>query len=139
MAAWHAHLDVLAARLANIVPPDFSRRFSQVVQKYAAMVAATIVVSGSAAAAMQLPAQAASNLDQGSYQTVKTERSDLLRRYDLLWRDVDAHQRTVDQLKRDNSIDSQRQVDQLDRQLEDEYRDLHQLEAEIKELDKVLN
>jgi uncharacterized protein YndB with AHSA1/START domain/peptidoglycan hydrolase CwlO-like protein len=138
MASWHAHLDVLAARLANILPPDFNKRFNQVVQKYAAIVAGTIVISGTAAATLPAPAEAASTLDQNTYQTIKAERTDIMKRYDLLWRDVDEHQRRVDALKRDTSLESQRQVDQLDRQLEDEYRDLRQLELDIKELDKVL-
>ncbi|MBX9720397.1 MAG: SRPBCC family protein [Candidatus Obscuribacterales bacterium] len=138
MAAWHAHLDVLAARLKNIVPPDFSRRFKQVAGKYAAIVASTIIVAG-ASGVSSMPAQAATNLDQNSYQSIKTERSALLKRYDLLWRDVDEHQKRVDFLKRDKSLEAQREVDQLDRQLEDEYKDLHQLETEIKDLEKVLN
>ncbi len=138
MAAWHAHLDVLAARLKNIVPPDFSRRFKQVAGKYAAIVASTIVVAGASGLSFA-PAEAANNLDQNSYQSIKTERSALLKRYDLLWRDVDEHQKRVDFLKRDKSIEAQREVDQLDRQLEDEYKDLRQLETEIKDLERVMN
>ncbi len=138
MAFWHAHLDVLAARLANIVPPDFNARFHQVVHKYAAIVASTVVVSSTAFATMPA-ADAANNLDANSYQSVKAERSGLMKQYDLLWRDVDEHQKRVDMLKRDRSLESQRELDQLDRQLEDEYRDLHQLEIQIKDMDRVLN
>ena len=138
MAFWHAHLDLLAARLANIVPPDFNARFQQVVHKYAAIVASTVVVSSTAFATMP-SADAANNLDANSYQSLKTERSGLMKQYDLLWRDVDEHQKRVDMLKRDRSFESQRELDQLDRQLEDEYRDLHQLEIQIKDMDRVLN
>lgn len=138
MAFWHAHLDMLAARLANIIPPDFNSRFNQVVHKYAAVVASTVVVSSTAFATMP-SAEAANNLDNNSYQSLKTERSGLMKQYDLLWRDVDEHQKRVDMLKRDRSIEAQREVDQLDRQLEDDYRDLHELEVQIKDLDKVLN
>lgn len=138
MAGWHTHLDVLAAHLGNMVPPDFSKRFGQVVNKYAAIVASTVVVSSTLLAAM--PAEAASSgLDNPTYQSIKVERSELMKQYDLLWRDVDEHQKRVDTLKRDRSLEAQREVDQLDRQLEDEYRDLHSLEMQIKDLDKVLN
>lgn len=137
LASWHTHLDILAALLSNAVPPLFGKRFNQVLHKYAAIVASTIVISGASGMA-SMPAEAASGLDEGSYQTIKAERSDLMKQYDLLWRDVDEHQRRVDSLKKESSIESQRQVDQLDRQLEDEYRNLHQLEHEIKALDKVL-
>ena len=138
MAAWHAHLDILAARLANLVPPDFNKRFNQVVQKYAAIVAGTIVVTSTAAASLSVAAEAAAPVEQNAYQAIKSERSDLMRRYDLLWRDVDEHQRRLDLLRRDSSLEAQRQIDQLDRQLEVEYRDLHQLELDIKDLDKAL-
>lgn len=137
LAGWHTHLDVLAARLTNSIPPIFSKRFNQVVQKYAAIVASTVVVSG--ASGVSLPSQAASGLDEASYQTIKTERSDLMKKYDLLWRDVDEQQRRISSLKKEDSIDAQRQVDQLDRQLENDYRDLHDIELRIKDLDKVLN
>ncbi len=30
MAGWHAHLDVLKARLASVAPPDFRKRFKEV-------------------------------------------------------------------------------------------------------------
>lgn len=138
MAGWHAHLDILAARLANLVPPDFSERFGQVVHKYAAIVASTIVVSSTTMAAMPAEAATGGGIDNNTYQSIKAERSELMKQYDLLWRDVDEHQRRVDGLKREKSIEAQREVDQLDRQLEDEYRDLHSLEIQIKDLDKIL-
>ena len=138
MAAWHAHLDVLAARLNNVLPPDFAERFGQVVHKYAAIVASTIVVSTTSIAAMPAEAASGGGLDNSSYQSIKAERSELMKQYDLLWRDVDEHQRRVDGLKRDKSMEAQREVDQLDRQLEDEYKDLHSLELQIKDLDKIL-
>ena len=95
-------------------------------------------MTSTAAASLSVAAEAAAPVEQNAYQAIKSERSDLMRRYDLLWRDVDEHQRRLDLLRRDSSLEAQRQIDQLDRQLEVEYRDLHQLELDIKDLDKAL-
>jgi uncharacterized protein YndB with AHSA1/START domain len=127
MAGWHTHFDVLRARLSNIMPPNFRQRFKQVVQTYAAVVA-TVVVSGA-------PAVAANPAD-ADYQIIQTERSHLMQKYDLLWRDADSIQRQISLLRRDNSPESDRAVDRLDRQLQNEYRDLHDLELEIHDLDR---
>jgi uncharacterized protein YndB with AHSA1/START domain/outer membrane murein-binding lipoprotein Lpp len=129
MAGWHTHLDVLKARLTNAVPPQFGKRFREVVQTYAVVVAASVVVSG-------VPAQAAPSQEQ--YQVIQTERSHLLSKYDAVWKDADNLKHEIAAIKRDNSPEASRAADRLDRQLADEYNDLHQLELSIRDLDKAL-
>jgi uncharacterized protein YndB with AHSA1/START domain/outer membrane murein-binding lipoprotein Lpp len=129
MAGWHTHLDVLKARLTNAVPPQFGKRFREVVQTYAVVVAASVVVSGA-------PAQAAGSQEQ--YQVIQTERSHLLSKYDAVWKDADNLKHEIAVIKRDNSPEASRAADRLDRQLADEYNDLRQLELSIRDLDKAL-
>jgi uncharacterized protein YndB with AHSA1/START domain len=133
MAGWHTHLDVLKARLTNAVPPQFGKRFREVVQTYAVVVAASVVVSGAAG----VPAQAAPSQEQ--YQVIQTERSHLLSKYDAVWKDADNLKHEIAVIKRDNSPEAAHAADRLDRQLADEYNDLHQLELSIRDLDKALN
>jgi uncharacterized protein YndB with AHSA1/START domain len=130
MAGWHTHLDVLKARLSNVAPPNFRRRFGQVVKTYAAIVA-TVVASGGSALAAQ-----GTGVNPNVYQAVQTERSQLMSKYDLLSRDADNIQRRINLLKQDNSNESDHVIDQLDRQLQGEYRDIHKIELEIKDIDR---
>ena len=127
MAAWHAHLDVLLARVRNIMPPDFTERFREVIQVYIAIVA-TVAISAT-------PVSAAGTTD---YQTISTDRSQLMAKYDNLWREVDTLQRDMSTLKRDSSNDSKKELDQLNNDLKDRYRDLQQLEFQIRDLEKAL-
>jgi uncharacterized protein YndB with AHSA1/START domain len=129
MAAWHAHLDILTARLKNAVPPSFQKRFREVVQTYAMLAASFIISIG--------PASAASDMAD-SRQAVQAERSHLMTRYDNIWREADDLHRQIDILKRDNSDESSRAVARLEKALQDEYRDLHQVELDIRDINMVL-
>jgi uncharacterized protein YndB with AHSA1/START domain len=126
MAGWHTHLEVLIARLKDLVPPDFAKTFQQLLPIYSAMVV-TVVVSAA-------PASAAINNE--SFHTIQTERTHLLTKYDNHWRDADELEREIVRLKHVNSPDESQTIDRLDKQLKDEYRDLHQIELDIRELDK---
>lgn len=126
MAGWHAHLDVLMARIKNLMPPEFAERFREVVQVYITIVATVIVTAG--------PASAAGN----DYQIISTERAHLMSRYDDIWRGVDGLQREITNLKRDHSSESEKVIDRLDKELQDKYRDLRQVEFEIRDLDQAV-
>jgi len=133
MAGWHAHLDVLIARLSNLAPPDFRKRFNQLIAVYASVVIAFFVAGG--------PAQAASmsaSAGATAYQTIQAERSQLLKKYDQLRKDTDDLQRRVDMLKRDSTQEAGKAADQLDNQLQNEYRDLRDLEMQIRDLDTAM-
>jgi uncharacterized protein YndB with AHSA1/START domain len=131
MAGWHAHLDVLKARLSNLAPPDFRKRFSQLIAIYASVVIAFFVAGSPAKASGMSPAATA-------YQTIQSERSQLLKKYDQLRRDTDDLQRRVDTLKRDSTQEAGKAADQLDSQLQNEYRDLRDLELQIRDLDTAI-
>jgi uncharacterized protein YndB with AHSA1/START domain len=127
MAGWHAHLDILFARLKNAVPPSFPKRFREVVQTYAMVAASFIIAIGPASAAT----------DDGR-QAIQAERSHLMTRYDNIWRDADDLHRQIDVLKRDNSDESSRAVARLEKALQEEYRDLHQVELDIRDMNVAL-
>jgi septal ring factor EnvC (AmiA/AmiB activator) len=61
-----------------------------------------------------------------------------MKKYDNLWKDIDCTQRELELVKRNNSDESQRAADQLDKQLKNQYRDIKELEYEIKDLDSAL-
>jgi hypothetical protein len=128
MAGWHAHLDILTARLKNAVPPSFQKRFREVVQTYAMLTASFIISIGPASAAA----------DNEGRQAIQAERSHLMARYDNIWRDADDLHRQIDILKRDNSDESSHAVSKLEKALQDEYRDLHQVELDIRDANLAL-
>jgi hypothetical protein len=131
MAGWHTHLDVLRARLGNLTPPDFRKRFSQLIAIYASVVIA-FFVAGSPAKAASMSANAT------VYQTIQSERSQLLKKYDQLRKDTDELQRRVDLLKRDSTQEAGKAAGQLDSQLQNEYKDLRELELQIRDLDTAM-
>lgn len=124
MACWHTFLDTLSANLRNITPPEFNKRFREVIQVYLILVATVL-------AANPALAESASN----TYKIVTTEKSRLMTKYDNLWRDVDTKQREMDTVKRNNPPDANKELDYLDKQLKDKYRDIKEVEYEIKDLD----
>ncbi len=127
MAGWHAHLDVLVARLSKIAPPDFRKRFMQLLPFYTAMVLAIVA-----------PLAAQASGDNGTYQALKAERNRLLQKYDDLRRDSDDIQKKIDSLKRDNSNEAERACDQLDDALKKDYREMKELESQIRDFDNAL-
>jgi uncharacterized protein YndB with AHSA1/START domain len=129
MAGWHAHLDILTARLKNAVPPLFQKRFREVVQTYAMLAASFIIAIG--------PASAATDNIEGR-QAIQAERNHLMARYDNIWRDADDLHRQIDVLKRNKTDESSRAIERLEKALQDEYRDLHQVELDIKDMNVAL-
>lgn len=128
LAVWHARLDLLIARLKNLVPPDFGATVQKLLPIYSAL-ALTIVVSAAPASAAVSPE---------SYHTIQTERSHLLTKYDNHWRDADELEKEIVRLKHENTSSAEQSIDRLDQKLKNEYRDLHQIELDIRELDKAL-
>lgn len=128
LAMWHARLDLLMARLKNLIPPDFAATFRKVLPIYSAI---ALTVAASAA-----PASAA--VSEDSYQVIRTERSHLLTKYDNHWRDADELEKEIVRLKHENTASADQTIDQLDKKLKNEYRDLHQIELDISALDKAL-
>jgi uncharacterized protein YndB with AHSA1/START domain len=130
MAVWHTHLDVLTARLRNVMPPGFARRYRELLQTYAMVAASIVMTSGPSAMA------ATSN---DTYQAIQIERSHLMARYDAIWKDADDLQHQMNVLRRDNSDESARALGRLDSQLQNDFRDLHDIELEIKDMNRALN
>ena len=127
LSAWHARFDALIACLKNFVPPDFAATFRKVLPIYTA-VALSIAAS----------APASARVDDASYHTIRLERSHLLTKYDNHWHDADQLEKEIVRLKHENSSSDEQTIDQLDRKLKDEYRDLHQIELDIRALDQAL-
>ena len=124
MASWHTFLDTLSARLRNVLPPDFNTRLRDVIQVYLILV---VTVMAASPALADAPAS--------DYRIVSSERTRLLAKYDNLWHDVDRAQREMDALKRDRQPEAEQNLNYLDKQLKDKYRDIKAVEFEIKDLD----
>ena len=133
MAGWHALLDILKARLAEVPAPKFNKRFKEVLQTYIAIVATTIVASTAAT-----QAASASSLSPDTYATLKTERSHAAAKYDAIARDADDLKKRIAELKRDTSREAESARSSLERKLDDESRDLKDLELTIKDLDNAM-
>ena len=133
MAGWHAHLDILKARLSAAIPPSFRKRYKEVLQTYVAIVATTIVAATAGAQAAD-----ASSLNQATYESLKTERSHAAAKYDAIARDADDLKRRIADLKRDNSVEADGARGSLESRLADENRDLKDLELTIRDLDNAM-
>lgn len=133
MAGWHAHLDVLKARLANVTPPAFRKRFKEVLQTYVAIVATTIV-----ATTIIAQPSSASSLSDDTYAAIKTQRTHAAAKYDAIARDADDLKRRIADLKRDNSLESDSARGSLEKKLDSEYRDMKDLELTIRDLDNAM-
>jgi hypothetical protein len=110
------------------MPPPFARRYRELLQTYALVAASIVLTTG--------PAMAACSND--SYQAIQIERSHLMFRYDSVWKEADDLQRQINVLKRDNSDEAARAVGRLDSALQNDFRDLHDIELEIKDMNKAL-
>jgi len=127
MASWHTHLDILVARLSRIAPPEYRKRFLQLLPFYAALVLAVVA-----------PLAAQASGDNGGYQALSAERNRLLQKYDDLRRDTETIQKKMDSLKRDESKEAERACDQLDDALKQDYRQMKELEGQIRDFDNAL-
>lgn len=127
MAGWHAHLDILVAKISRIAPPDFRKRFMQLLPFYTALVLA-----------FAAPLAAQASLDNNFYQSMNAERNRLLQKYDDLRRDTENIQRKMDSLKREDSKEAERACDQLDDELKQDYREMKELEGKIRDFDNAL-
>ncbi|MFN8549894.1 MAG: SRPBCC family protein [Candidatus Obscuribacterales bacterium] len=128
LALWHTRLDALIAHLKGLVPPDFVSNFRKLLPIYTAVALSMATTVETAEAAVS---------DQG-YQTIRIERSHLLTKYDNHWHDADELEREIVRLKHENTAAADQIIDQLDKKLKDEYRDLRQIELDIRALDKAL-
>ncbi len=133
MAGWHAHLDVLKARLADVTPPDFRKRFKEVLQTYVAIVATTLLVVGAAAQSAE-----ASSLSPESYGALKVQRTNAAAKYDAIARDADDLKRRIADLKRDNTAEADSAAGSLEGKLDSEYRDMKNLEFTIRDIDNAM-
>ena len=128
LAAWHVRLDVLIAKLRKAIAPEFAQSLQKMLPIYSALVLTTF--------SSVAPANAA--LSEENYQTIQIERSHLLTKYDNHWHDADELEREIVRIKRTNSPEEDDTLNQLDKKLKDQYRDLHQIELDIQQLDKAL-
>lgn len=140
MAAWHTRLDILKARLTNAVAPSFRKRYREVVQTYSAVVATAVVVSTSASAAtvaMATPANAM--VSQSIYQNIQSEKVDKLQKYDAIARDADDLKRQINILKSESANNNvTAALSRLEGELDNDNRDLHGLDMDIRGLESML-
>ena len=129
-AGWHVHLDTLVAIMSGEEPVEFLPAFGELFGKYAAVIAASIIVVSSAA-----PAMAAS--DSATYKAIADQRQEYLRKYDKVWKDADQIEEQIDALKH-SSADVNRALDDLDRELKYKYQDLRIIELDIRDLDRAV-
>jgi len=81
------------------------------------------------------PASAAA--DNEGRQAIQAERSHLMARYDNIWRDADDLHRQIDILKRITRT-NHLMLFLIGKSLQDEYRDLHQVELDIRDANLAL-
>jgi uncharacterized protein involved in exopolysaccharide biosynthesis len=71
--------------------------------------------------------------------SLELKRTELLTKYDRLYRDANDLQKEIDSLRRVSPTDDvSRELDQLDRDFKDKVRDLREVEWNIRDLDKAL-
>jgi len=130
-AGWHAHLDTLSSLLRGEEPIDFLPVYNELVQRYAAVLAAGIVLSTAVS-----PAVAASS--DNSYKALYEQRSQLLSHYDRVWKESDNLKGKIDLLKRDIHQDVGQPLDYLERDLKQKIDELKRIELSVRDLDRSL-
>lgn len=130
-AGWHVHLDTLVAILRGEEAEEFLPAFVEQFKKYSAAVAATLVVASAAA-----PALADSN--DAAYRIISQQRAQLLAAHDRAWKDADDLKYKISILAKERSEDVGRAQNDLQHELNRKYDDLHQIELDIRDLDKSL-
>jgi len=130
-AGWHVHLDTLVAILNGEEPAEFLPEFVELFKKYSAAIAATLVLSSSAAPAI-------ADSSDTAYKVMSEQRTQLLKSYDRVWKEADDLKYKLAVLARETSQDTDRAEDDLQRELKNKYDDLHRIEVDIRDLDKAV-
>ncbi|MGH9549140.1 MAG: hypothetical protein ACRD3W_07195, partial [Terriglobales bacterium] len=127
------HLAVLMALIKGEQPPEMYPLFKKLLAEYRVLVGAAgiVIVSSAATPAM------ASDLSNNAYNRVSAQRQQLLIRYDATWKAADHINSDIALLEKTADRDD-RALDTLYRDLKDKKDDLHKIELDIRDLDKVL-
>jgi hypothetical protein len=129
-AGWHSYLDALSARLRGEEPQPFAPHFNSMITRYAFVLAASSVLS---------IAQPVSGQNEPAwYQAQTAERNLLLRKHDKLCREQDNLNWQILLLKRAGTADAEKDLDYLDKELKNKQRDIHEIELDIRDLDKAM-
>ncbi len=130
-AGWHAHLDTLVAVVKGEKPDEFLPVYTELLKRYSAAIAATIVLSSAVS-----PAIASSN--DPAHKALNAQRQQLLNNYDRAWKDADDLKYKIEIVRKAVSQDWTRAQDDLEKELKHKYDDLRRIEVDIRDLDKAL-
>lgn len=133
-AGWHIHIESVMALLRGEEKPDFMPRFNELLPEYKAMIAAAGIV---AVASTASPAMA-TELSDSAYKQVKAQRHELLKKYDRLWKDAKHLRQDITRLEKMSNPDK-KAIDSLYRDLKFKKKDMHKIELDVRDLDKVLH
>ncbi|HEY9730874.1 MAG TPA: SRPBCC family protein [Drouetiella sp.] len=128
-AGWHTYLDALGCRLRGEEPQPVPVLFEANIKRY------TFVL---AVASLVLSAQSASADSGSTYQAEVAERNRLLTKYDRLCREEDDLNRAITEVRRVKSADAEKSLDYLVRDLKNKESELHNLELDIRDLDRAI-
>lgn len=129
-AGWHSHLDILVAIARGEKPQEFLPTYTELLKKYSATIAATIVLTSVSPAI-------ASSADPAN-KALNAQRQHLLQKYDRVWKETDDLKYKLDVMKRAQNDDWVRAQADLERDLKTKYDDLRRIELDIRDLDKAL-
>lgn len=132
-AGWHTHIDTLIALLNGEEKPDFLPRFNKILDQYRTLVIAAGIVAASSAA----PAAMASDLSDGSYNLIKSQRAQLLSQYDRVWKDVDSLKRQLSDQEHSPHQDANK-ASLLNHEIAKRYAELKSIDTLLADMEKVL-
>ncbi len=130
---WHVQMAVLRAILKGEEKPDVEQLFEQLLKEYRLIIASAGVV---VVATIASPAQA-SVLSDDTYKQIKSQRHEILAKYDRIWMDAKTIDADIAVLEKSTERND-KALDALYRDLKDKKSDLSKIEFGLKDLDKVL-
>jgi uncharacterized protein YndB with AHSA1/START domain len=132
-AGWHIHLERLIGLISGEGQVEFDQKtFTELIQRYTVALAATgLIVVGSASSANAETGNTAS-------QAMNEARHRLLSKYDRLWKDADDLRKQIDALNKVSATETDRALDDLDREYKYKIQDLRQIEFDIRDVDKAM-
>ena len=130
---WHVSLHVLHAILNGEEIPDTTQLFSKLLAEYKVLIAGAgiVVVATTASPAM------AQGISDSAYKQIKSQKHELLVKYDVLWKDTKDINKNIARLEKASNRDA-KAIDSLYRDLNDKKKDMRNIELDVRDLDKVL-
>lgn len=130
---WHVSLLTLIALLKGEEPPETGPTFEKLLATYKVLIAGAGVVIVTTTASPAL----AAGMSNEAYQAIKSQKHELLVKYDSIWKDASSIEKDISQLER-ASERNDKALDALYRDLKIKRSDMSQIEYDIRDLDKVL-